>query len=85
MEARKNAVKNKGKPEGSHGVFWGFHYGVVEDPYGSVWAISASSGEDANDEERESSPKKSKGKAPRTPAKESEKKRGRRSGQRSNK
>jgi hypothetical protein len=37
-----SAVKNKGKIHMPfEGQFWGSHYGVVEDPFGTVWAISA--------------------------------------------
>jgi uncharacterized glyoxalase superfamily protein PhnB len=37
-----NALKSKGKVHMPfEAQFWGSHYGVVEDPFGTVWAISA--------------------------------------------
>lgn len=51
----KNAVKNKGKVHMDFAAqFWGSHYGVVEDPFGTVWAIAAPT---PNAEKEEEAPK----------------------------
>jgi hypothetical protein len=54
------------------GQFWGSHYGVVEDPFGTVWAISAPtpgakrSGGDEAEAEDVGNSKKGQRKSPRT-------------------
>lgn len=41
-KAWANAVKGKGKVSMAFSAqFWGSHYGVIQDPFGTVWAISA--------------------------------------------
>jgi uncharacterized glyoxalase superfamily protein PhnB len=65
----KSAVKNKGKVHMNFAAqFWGSHYGVVEDPFGTIWAVSAPSPkkdengekEDEDEEEEEEPAKKPK-------------------------
>jgi hypothetical protein len=54
------------------GQFWGSHYGVVEDPFGTVWAISAPTpgaeqgGGDEAEAEASCEKKKGQRKSPRT-------------------
>jgi uncharacterized glyoxalase superfamily protein PhnB len=69
-----SAVKSKGKIHMPfEGQFWGSHYGVVEDPFGSVWAVSAPTpgakrggGDDAEAEGASGEKKKGQRKSPRT-------------------
>ena len=75
-----NAVKHKATIHMPfEAQFWGSHYGVVQDPFGTVWAISASSkakddedqeeGEEEKEQETRKSPRRA---AKRTPTKKSE-------------
>jgi uncharacterized glyoxalase superfamily protein PhnB len=63
----KSAVKNKGKVHMAFvGQVWGSHYGVVEDPFGTSWAISAPSNGDNDNEESLAKKNAKKSKSPRT-------------------
>jgi uncharacterized glyoxalase superfamily protein PhnB len=48
--------------------FWGSHYGVVQDPFGTVWAISAPSQKDQEEEEKVTVRKSAQRSSSRTPA-----------------
>jgi PhnB protein len=74
----KSAVKNKGNVHMPFAAqFWGSHYGVVEDPFGTVWAISAPTPKEEENEEEEEplvKPKKSSRRKSPSPKKAIEKK-----------